>query len=94
MTDSIDDDCAQDPAAQACIHQALAPYRGLLSAELLATMRGQLELLLGTHPDAVSLVASLRTRPATALSGTLDRGDSAGDRDSAVQLSGTEGRRR
>ncbi|MEO7330401.1 MAG: hypothetical protein ABI193_17630 [Minicystis sp.] len=85
--DDMDDE--HDPLVQELIHEALAPYQGLLSAELTADMARALELVLTTHPTLAPRVRGLRPRAPRAVSGEETRGDVA----EAVRLprSGTDG---
>lgn len=88
---------ATDPPAgeraivDALIEESIAPYRGLVSPEILAAMAENIELFLTTHPTASKMVERVRAR-IVAKSAEVDRGDDAAERKSN-EPSGTEGER-
>jgi hypothetical protein len=68
---------ALDPIVEAQIARSLSRYAGLVTPEMLATLREVLEDALTTHPVALKLVDSLRERAAPDVSGTAPKADVA-----------------
>jgi hypothetical protein len=87
------EDADANPIVTECIEDALAPYRGILSAEILADFALTLELFLTTHPVAAPMVARLRPRPVPAESVEVDRSGAPAVAE-AQKPSGTEAGRR
>ena len=65
----------RDPIVEAQIERSLSRYAGLVTPEMMATLREVLEDALTTHPVALKLVDSLRERPAPDASGTVPKPD-------------------
>jgi len=57
-------DEAKDPILEAELERALAPYRGVLPAEVLQEFRDALEHALTKHPTGSLLLARVRPRQA------------------------------
>jgi hypothetical protein len=71
-----------DPTVLAQIERALAPYRALVTPDLLEVFREELEHALTTDPLAVEMVKRLRPPPVVQRSGERDAdGLPAGDED-------------
>ena len=70
---SSTDEDEPNPIATQLIEQSLAPYRGLLSDEQLASFAQTLDLFLATHPDLAPALDRLRKRRPVAESATVDR---------------------
>ena len=62
-----------DPIVEAQIERSLSRYAGLVTPEMMATLREVLEDALTTHPVALKLVDSLRERAAPDASGTVPK---------------------
>jgi hypothetical protein len=62
-----------DPIVEAQIARSLARYAGLVTPEMMATLREVLEDALTTHPVALKLVDSLRERAVPDASGTVPK---------------------
>ncbi len=69
---------ALDPIVEAQIERSLSRYAGLVTPEMMATLREVLEDALTTHPVALKLVDSLRERTAPDASGTVPKPGVAG----------------
>ena len=68
-----------DPFVESTVERALAPYRGVVSAEALASMRVYLEDVLLSHPLGMTLVQRARPREARAASEETPRDELAAD---------------
>ena len=66
-------DSPDDPVLEAELARALAPYRELLSPELLAELRETLADALTTHPVGSALLDWLRPAPVVARSGEVEK---------------------
>lgn len=64
---------ALDPIVEAQIERSLSRYAGLVTPEMMATLRDVLEDALTTHPVAQKLVDSLRERTVPDASGTVPK---------------------
>lgn len=62
-----------DPIIEAQIERSLSRYAGLVTPEMMATLREVLEDALTTHPVALKLVDSLRERTVPEASGTVPK---------------------
>ena len=67
---------ALDPIVEAQIARSLARYAGLVTPEMMATLREVLEDALTTHPVALKLVDSLRERAVPDASGAVPKAGS------------------
>jgi hypothetical protein len=66
---STNKDPFDDPMVAVQIERAIEPYRALLTPDMLAAFREQLECALMTDPVAQDLLRRLRPRPAVQASG-------------------------
>jgi hypothetical protein len=62
-----------DSIVEAQIERSLSRYAGLVTPEMMATLREVLEDALTTHPVALKLVDSLRPRAVPDASGTVPK---------------------
>ncbi|XXY13168.1 hypothetical protein WME88_33385 [Sorangium sp. So ce216] len=75
-----------DPALEARVAHAVAPYADLLPAEDLEALRALTTRFLATHPVAAPLVDRLRPRTPPASSGEVDRREPAALAEAAQRL--------
>jgi hypothetical protein len=76
----------QDPLVEACVADALAPFRDLLPAGAAAEMREALALLLEAHPVLAPMLDGLRPRAVVASSGDVAREEALSARDAEGPL--------
>lgn len=69
---------APDPIVEAQIERSLSRYAGLVTPEMMATLREVLEDALTTHPVALKLADSLRERAAPDASGVVPKSSAEG----------------
>jgi hypothetical protein len=83
--DALEEDLRKDPLVQETIERALAPYREIVSPELLEILAAMVEDALVTHPYAVGILQQLRALPARVSTGVqpkqmkADAGAAGGD---------------
>ena len=84
---------SKDPALEAELDRALAPYRDLVSAEDLAMLREELEEALTQHHVGKALMSASRPRAVTQQSGDrVVEGNNFGDENATQRAVGDDGR--